>query len=96
MLGHWWPLLNTKCAVVGYLTTSDHQLYRVWVLETPFWLLIRFYYNLNHMYYNQLLHSYMFTQFTGTALYMQQFSRIYNTGVIQASLNYALQILAAL
>jgi hypothetical protein len=25
----------------GYWTTSDHQLYRVWVLETPFGLLIR-------------------------------------------------------
>jgi hypothetical protein len=34
----WHQLYNFR-----YLTTSDHQLYRVWVLETPFWLLIRFY-----------------------------------------------------
>jgi hypothetical protein len=50
--------------------------------------------------YNHLFHSYTFTQFTSTtlifSLYLQQFSRIYNTGVIQVSLNYTLPILTAL
>jgi hypothetical protein len=39
----------------GYLTTSDHQLYRVWVLERPFRLLIGFITISNH-----LVHSYTF------------------------------------
>jgi hypothetical protein len=33
--------------MLGYQTTSDHQLYNVRPLETPFGLLIRFIYNLH-------------------------------------------------
>jgi hypothetical protein len=37
------PVVLIYCTMFRFLTNSDHQLYRVWVLETPFGLLIRFY-----------------------------------------------------
>jgi hypothetical protein len=62
------PLLDTKCAMLGYSTTSDHQLYNVTPLKTPFGLWIGFIYNLyphitttTHKY---LLRCVTFTQLT--------------------------------
>jgi hypothetical protein len=53
--------------VRGYLTTSDHQLYRVSIFETPFRLLIRFIYNLTFITtvtHSHLLRCVTFTQLT--------------------------------
>jgi hypothetical protein len=53
--------------VTGYLITSDHQLYRVTPLKTPFRLLIRFIYNFTHITtftHNYLLRYVTFTQLT--------------------------------
>jgi hypothetical protein len=51
----------------GYLTTSDHQLYRVTPLKTPFGLLICFIYNLTRVTtitHNYFLRCVTFTQLT--------------------------------
>jgi hypothetical protein len=52
----------------GYLTSSDHQLYRVWVLETPFGLLIPLLQS-SHLHVTTFTHNYFlrcptFTQLT--------------------------------
>jgi hypothetical protein len=36
----------------GFVTTSEHQMWRVMPLKTPFRLLIGFYYNFTRRYYN--------------------------------------------
>jgi hypothetical protein len=50
----------TYCTMLRYLTTSDHQIYRVTPLKTI--------YNLHVRNYNHLFHSYTFTQFANTTL----------------------------
>jgi hypothetical protein len=57
----------TYCTMLGYLITSDHQLYNVTPLKTPFGLSIRFIYNLTHVTtitHNYFLHCVTFTQLT--------------------------------
>jgi hypothetical protein len=53
--------------MLGYLTTSDHQLWRVWVLETSFGLLIRLlqsYTFVTTVTYKHLLRCVTFTELT--------------------------------
>jgi hypothetical protein len=84
------------CNVGGHVTTSDHQLYRVQVLETLFRLVLRLvqsqphvttitYSTLTRLHSLQELHS---NRFALSAAVLTYFS--------QVSLNYALQTLAAL
>jgi hypothetical protein len=63
-----WVTSDTKCTILGYLITSEHQLYNVMPLETPFSLLIRLLQSSPTCNYNHLFHSYTFTQFTNTTL----------------------------
>jgi hypothetical protein len=58
---------NIYCTMLGYLTTSEHQLYNVMPLETPFGLLIRLLQSQPHVTaitHNYLLRCYTFTQLT--------------------------------
>jgi hypothetical protein len=59
--------LNVLYNVWGYLLTSDHQLYRVTPLETPFRLLIPLLQSQSHVTtitHNYFLRGYVFTQLT--------------------------------
>jgi hypothetical protein len=60
-------VIPSYCTVLGYLTTSDDQMWRVMPLKTPVRLLIRFITVPNvvtTINYNYLLRSYLFTQLT--------------------------------